>query len=183
MYIGSRIAVVDHSPRHCPAGVITPPQRHGQAGFDKRDVLGHGGRPADDRPREQVDREGDVGEPGPCRAVGEVGDPGPVRCTGAELPVQQITGTLTAAGRDCGADLAAADQPPHALLAHQPVHGVLGRGREAVALKPGRHLAATVEHLRQRPAAGAAGAQVTQLVDDRCVGARPRAGGLAFHAR
>ena len=48
--------------------------------------------------------------------------------------------------------------------------GVVTEIRDAL----GRHLAATVEHLRQRPAAGAAGAQVTQLVDDRCAGARPR---------
>ena len=137
-----RVRVVNHPWRHWPAGVIAPPQRHGQAGFNERDVFSRGGRPAHDRPRVQVDRERDVGEPGPRRHVGEVGDPGPVRRCGAEVPVEQVPGPAAVLRRDGGASLAAADQPSHALLAHQAVHGVLGHAGEAGAGQPRGHLPA-----------------------------------------
>ena len=167
---------MDHPGRHRTAGVITTPQRHRQAGFDERDVLRRGGRPADDRPGVEVDRERDVGEPGPGRDVGEVGNPGPVRGGGAEVAVEQIPCAHAVLAGDGGADLAAADQAPHALLAHQPVDGVFRDPGVPGALQPGGHLAAPVEDLRQRPAGRAARPQPAQRVDDAGVGEDPRRG-------
>jgi hypothetical protein len=105
-------------------------------------------------------------EPGPCRAVGEIGDPGPVRRRGAELPVQQILRPAAVLIGDGGAGSAAADPPPHPFLAHQPIHGVLGDTRVAVAGQPGGHLATPVEHLWPRPARRAAGTQLPQRVQN-----------------
>jgi hypothetical protein len=50
---------------HRPAGVITTPQRHAEALLHEGYVLGVRGGPADDRAGVEVDRERDVGEPGP----------------------------------------------------------------------------------------------------------------------
>ena len=46
--------------------------------------------PADDAPREHIDDEGDIDEPGPGRHVGEIRHPQLIRSRGRELPINEI---------------------------------------------------------------------------------------------
>jgi len=51
-------------------------------------IMAHG--PADDAPREGIQHNGQVQEPGPGRDIGDVGHPEPVWRIGVEIPVDQI---------------------------------------------------------------------------------------------
>jgi hypothetical protein len=59
------VAVMDHPARHRVTCRIASPYRHLQTLLDEWSVFHRRRRPADDRPREQVDSERDVDEPGP----------------------------------------------------------------------------------------------------------------------
>jgi hypothetical protein len=172
------VAVMDHSRPHRAAGLVPAPQRHRQAVLDERDVLDRRGRPAHDRPGVQVDGQGDVDETGPRGHVGEIGDPSVVGPRRRELPVEQVARASGVGAAGHGrARRAAADQPGHAQLGHQPVHGVRGHRRPALGghrpVEPGGHLAPPVADLRRRPARWPRGAQGQQPVADLRVAQRP----------
>ena len=85
--------------------------------------------PADDAPREHIDDEGDIDEPGPGRHVGEVRHPQLSRSRGRELLIDEIGRSR---GRHPGAPADGAGQAPRA---HQPAHRA---ARHVKALAPQR---------------------------------------------
>lgn len=77
----------------------------------------------------------------------EVSDPAVVRTRGREVAFEQVGRPRGVLPRDRRAGPSASHEPVHALIAHQPVNGVLGHARESAAHQPGRHLPAAVEDL------------------------------------
>jgi hypothetical protein len=121
----ARVAVVNYSALDRPAGLVAPPQRHPQACLHEAGVFHSRCLPADDRPGEEVDSEGDIDEPGPGGDIGEVGDPTVIGSRGRELAVQQVSGTRAVLGGDRRHCFAPAHEPGHAFYAHHPVDSVL----------------------------------------------------------
>lgn len=65
-----------------------------------------------------------------------------------EVAVPQVLRAYLVPGADRSDSPTTPDQAVHSRVAHQPIHGVLGNIREAIALQPGPHLPPPVEDFR-----------------------------------
>ena len=83
-------------------------------------IMAHG--PADDAPREGIQHNGQVQEPGPGRDIGDVGHPEPVWRIGVEVPIDQIASGLNSFVPEGRAGGFAAANARQTRRFHQPLH-------------------------------------------------------------
>jgi hypothetical protein len=83
-------------------------------------VVAHG--PSDNAPREGIEHDGQIQEPGPGRNIGDISDPQPVRFVGMEVALNRIaSGPNPFVPEGCAPGFAAADAD-NTGRSHQPFH-------------------------------------------------------------